>query len=65
MEKVTLNLKNVFSFVNLPESKATDVNMKTFFEIMSKFNSVKINNKEFLPYNKSIFTRIIYEQAKK
>ena len=58
---------NTFSFINLPDSKQQDFNVKIIHEIVSKFNHVDLNKndtttpKEFLPYNKSILSRIIYE----
>ena len=50
---------NTFSFVNLPQAQCLDPNFKLFAEVMSKTKT------EFLPYNKSILTRILYPEMKK
>lgn len=50
-------LINTFSFVNLPECKTHDINHKNLTEVVAKLPG----RREFMPYNKSILTRILYE----
>jgi hypothetical protein len=38
-----------------------DVNIVTLTEILSKQKNPLANEKKFLPYNKSIMTRIVYD----
>jgi hypothetical protein len=60
--KDTQMTHNTMSFLNVPTSKQTDVNITTLSEIVGKFFSVtKSTKKEFLPYNRSILTRIMYD----
>ena len=50
----------------MAESKIHDVNLRIFNEITCRLNeSASHLNNEFLPYNKSILTRIVYDQIKK
>jgi hypothetical protein len=60
---------NTFTFINLPLAKLADNNVNTLLEILSKFkNKLKIKKtpkNEFLPYNKSILTRVIAQQLQK
>lgn len=65
VKKDTLKVQNTFSFINVPETKYLDANYKFLSEIVCKFNSSRGISKEFLPYNKSILTRIVYDQIKK
>jgi len=48
----------------MPESKMFDINMKILSEIVFKLNNEGSNTKDFLPFNKSILTRIMYEQLR-
>ena len=48
--------QNTISFVNMPQS--ADINYRTFSEILSP-------KQDYLPFNKSILTRILYSQVKK
>ena len=59
----TLRTINTISFINLPISKCQDQNHKILCEVLLKLNEPQGKSKEinFLPYNKSILTRIIYE----
>ena len=59
---------NTFSFINVPLAKVQDNNITTLLEIMNKFKkqsnmktSKKKNNTDFIPYNKSILTRVMAE----
>lgn len=60
----TLKTQNTITFINLPASKMDDVNITTLTEILSKQKNPNANSKKFLPYNKSILTRIVYDQLK-
>jgi hypothetical protein len=73
VHKETLKTHNTMSFVNLPATKLADANVATLLEILSKQNKASSAkqvvgapylpkaNKEatFMPYNKSILTRVI------
>jgi hypothetical protein len=50
--------RNTISFLNLPSHKMDDINVQTLRQILTK-TKIKPN---FLPYNKSILTRILYAQ---
>jgi len=70
VRKDTLKTQNTFSFVNMPASKSADINIVTLSEIVQKqnVNSLKnrrANREQFLPYNKSILTRILFPQLSK
>ena len=74
VRKETMKILNTISFVNMPISKATDINLSTLTEIIQKQNSQtggaitkKLSSKkeQFLPYNKSILTRIMYPSLNK
>ena len=43
----------------MPQAKSFDPNYKLFAEVLSKTKT------EFLPYNKSILTRILFSEMKK
>ena len=62
VRKDTLQTWNTLTFINLPSSKIADVNMVTIQEVLTK--QKKGNKSNFMPYNKSILTRIIYDQFK-
>ena len=65
MHKDTLKTYNTFSFLKVPTNKQSDVNIATLSEIVGKFFcEVKPASKEFIPYNRSILTRIIFEQLR-
>ena len=64
---------NVQSFINVPTSKLHDINLQMLIEIISKQNQNNANpamqqkkkqTVTFLPYNKSILTRVIHKQLK-
>jgi hypothetical protein len=57
----TLKTQNTITFINLPALKMNDVNITTLTEILSKQKTPHANAKKFLPYNKSILTRIVYD----
>ena len=62
----TVKVFNTLSFVNMPQNKVGDINCQTFSEILAKFNESSTRRPiDFLPYNKSILTRIVYEQVRK
>ena len=63
VKKSTLRVQNTISFVNLPTSRQSDVNMAMLSEIINKQTLKKA--KDFMPYNKSILTRILFDQLKK
>ena len=68
VDKVTYKTDNTFSFINLPMAKVQDNNIGTLLEILKKFkkqNLRKKQNQEFIPYNKSILTRVIAQQLQK
>ena len=63
---------NTFSFINVPLAKVQDNNVTTLLEIMNKFKkqasmktSKKKNTTDFIPYNKSILTRVMAEQLQR
>lgn len=64
VKKDSLKTHNTFSFINVPTLKLSDINLATLFEIINKSSGGK-QNKDFLPYNKSILTRIMFDQIKK
>ena len=66
VKRDTLKVLNTLSFINMAESKIHDVNLRILNEITCRLNeSASHLNNEFLPYNKSILTRIVYDQIKK
>lgn len=74
VKKDTMKIMNTQTFINLPISKMHDINISTLMEIIQKQNSSNSNSAggvhkktngtkkdaQFLPYNKSILTRILY-----
>lgn len=66
VNKTTYKTLNTFTFINTPLVKINDNNVSTLLEILKKFKKqtlpagkkTKLKN-EFLPYNKSILTRVI------
>lgn len=74
VRKDTMKIMNTQTFVNLPTTKASDINVSTLIEIIQKMNTTlgqqannanqkkqsKGKDQQFLPYNKSILTRILY-----
>jgi len=58
----TLEAWNTLTFINLPQSKVVDVNLVTIQEVIAKQKRETKSN--FIPYNKSILTRVIYDQLK-
>ena len=65
VRKDTMKVVNTQTYVNLPTTKMNDINSSTLIEIIQKQNqqgqSTRGKKKEqFLPYNKSILTRILY-----
>ena len=79
VNKETLKTHNTMSFVNLPATKLADANVSTILEILQKQNKAaqakqqagapylpKLNKEAtFMPYNKSILTRVIAQQLQK
>ena len=68
VEKSSYKTMNTFSFINVPLAKVQDNNVTTLLEIMKKFKkqssmktSKKKSNSDFIPYNKSILTRVMAE----
>jgi len=61
VRKDTLKTQNTITFINIPASKINDVNIVTLTEILGKQKNPSTNANKFLPYNKSIMTRIIYD----
>ena len=66
VNKETFKTNNSFTFINLPLAKVADNNVSTLLEILKKSKKTKgskkasANNKnDFLPYNKSILTRVV------
>ena len=70
VRKDTMKILNTHTFINLPTSKMQDCNISTLMEIIQKQNSTMGQSsnikkpakgkEQFLPYNKSILTRILY-----
>lgn len=78
VDKKTFKTMNTFTFINLPLQKTNDNNVSTLVEILNKFkrqqhpqsgrpprHHKKPQPTEFIPYNKSILTRVIAEQLQK
>ena len=71
VNKQTYKTLNTFSFINAPLSKTTDNNIGTLIEILNKFKrqsgaaAKKKASNDFIPYNKSILTRVIAQQLQK
>ena len=73
MNKNTFKTNNSFTFINLPLSKVADNNVSTLLEILKKYKKPTKQSKksatnakaDFLPYNKSILTRVIAQQLQK
>jgi hypothetical protein len=69
VEKDTYKTLNSFSFINVPLAKIQDNNVSTLIEILNKFKkqaamkgfAKKKGTSDFIPYNKSILTRVIAE----
>lgn len=54
---------NTLSFINLPYGMVqSDVNAKTLQEVLCKLNQEK---RDFLPFNRSIITRLMFDQLSK
>ena len=75
VRKDNMKLMNTMTFVNLPTTKLNDTNISTLIEIIQKQNVQQastsnaskkqasrkdLQQQQFLPYNKSIMTRILY-----
>lgn len=70
VSKNTYKTLNTFTFINVPLAKIADNNISTLLEILRKFKqqSKKPKTKkgaDYLPYNKSILTRVIAQQLQK
>ena len=55
---------NTFTFINVPLQRLADNNVSTLLEIMKKFKkpqrpTANKGKSDFMPYNKSILTRVI------
>ena len=75
VDKSSYKSLNTFNFINLPLGKLQDNNVTTLLEILNKSKkanslgpyigkSKKMQN-DFIPYRKSILTRVIAEQLQK
>lgn len=70
VNKHTYKTVNTFTFINVPLAKIADNNISTLLEILRKFKlqTKKLKTKkgtEYVPYNKSILTRVIAQQLQK
>ena len=73
VDKTTFKTNNSFTFINLPLSRVNDNNVSTLLEILKKYKKPTKQGKktaasskaDFLPYNKSILTRVIAQQLQK
>lgn len=67
VEKDSYKTLNTFNFVNMPLSKVNDNNVATLIEIMTKMKRMAGRNKkqEFIPFRKSIMTRVLAEQIQR
>lgn len=64
VHRETLSTANTFTFVNVPATG--DVNTQTLAEILSKLNlAQKKRASDYLPYNKSVMTRILFQMLKR
>ena len=69
VEKHTYKTINSFSFINIPLAKLQDNNVTTLVEVLNKFKKQSLlkgqakrqSKNDFVPYNKSILTRVIAE----
>ena len=75
MRRGTMKVVNTISFLNLPITKSSDINIATLFEILAKQQKMSggrpsssirgakngRENHQFLPVNKSILTRIMFQ----
>lgn len=75
---VDMRTHNTFTFVNLPGTKQQDINYRTLSEIIFKLNdhpfitshqksmslSKETSTQQYLPYNKSILTRVLFDQLR-
>jgi len=66
VEKETFKTGNTFTFVNMPLAKQGDNNVHTLLEILKKFKAQSKTKKktraDFIPFNKSILTRVMAHQ---
>jgi hypothetical protein len=68
IDKRNFKTVNTFSFINVPLAKITDCNVNTLLEIMKKSKKMqrqggkKKMKPDFLPFNKSILTRVLASQ---
>ena len=70
VDKSTFKSVNTFNFINLPLAKLHDNNVSTLIEILNKSKKSNVINKkkgqnDFVPYRKSILTRVIAEQLQR
>mmetsp|Transcript_31178 Transcript_31178/g.47718 ORF Transcript_31178/g.47718 Transcript_31178/m.47718 type:complete len:187 (-) Transcript_31178:2221-2781(-) len=75
VDKKTYKTLNTFSFINMPLLKVHDNNITTLLEVLNKFKkqelataggkTSKVKKTDFIPYNKSILTRVIAEQLQR
>jgi len=70
VDKASYKTLNTFNFVNLPMAKVQDSNVSTLIEILHKTKKLgsinaylgkKKAQNDFIPYRKSILTRVIAE----
>ena len=66
VNKQSFKSVNTLSFINVPLSKQSDPNIQTLNEILVKFQKGQAKKPslrmDFIPYNKSILTRVISQQ---
>ena len=70
VRKDTMKTFNTQTFINVPSSKQGDINLATLNEIVAKQSAqkaVKAKSRKdtFLPFNKSILTRILFPSLNK
>ena len=75
VNKHTYKTQNTFSFINTPLAKVADNNISTLLEILKKFKKQTTAGSsqkkkaapknDFLPFNKSILTRVIAQQLQR
>lgn len=71
IDKRNFKTVNTFSFINVPLSKTNDSNVNTLLDIMKKIKKMqrtdikKKGKPDFMPFNKSILTRVLANQLQK
>lgn len=70
VDKASYRTLNTLNFINIPLAKMQDNNVSTLLEIMNKLKkpsrAARPSRKEnFIPYRKSIMTRVLAEQLQR